>query len=166
MTDLTLSGPAATAAGRGSLRAARLVIPAAAALSLLVAWAHLAYTQSHFREWWAYGVFFLATGIGQGVFAALLVRRPSRPLLLAGLLGNLGVIGMYILSRTQDVPLGPHAGVAEHTGTVDLVTTAGEIAIVVLLLALLDRTARRWVVNGLLVAGLVMWAVRLAEVAP
>src|SRR5919198_1481898 len=49
---------------------------AAAALSLLVAWVHLAYAASHLRQWWAYGAFFIAAGVGQALFAPLILRRP------------------------------------------------------------------------------------------
>jgi hypothetical protein len=137
------------------------VAPAAATLSLLVAWSHFAYMFEHFRDWWAYGVFFLAMGIGQGLFAAALLRRPSRWVVLTGLAGNLAIVGMYILSRTWAIPLGPHAGVVERARPGDLITTAGEIVLVVLLLALAGSTARRWVLNLLVVAGLALWALRI-----
>jgi hypothetical protein len=42
-------GPAAPAASRTRRRCA-----VAALLSLGAAWVHLAYTASHFRQWWAY----------------------------------------------------------------------------------------------------------------
>ncbi|MEA2379662.1 MAG: hypothetical protein QOD13_3569, partial [Thermoleophilaceae bacterium] len=32
----------------------------AAALSLLAAWIHVAYVADHWRDWWAYGVAFVA----------------------------------------------------------------------------------------------------------
>lgn len=154
-------------AGAAVLRAVGPATPAVAAvLSLLVAWVHFAYMPSHFREWWAYGTFFLAMGLGQGLLAVGLLRRPSRWLVLAGIAGNLGIVGMYVLSRTRGVPLGPHAGVAEHAEAVDLITTGGEILLVTILLVLLDGRARRWIVNALLVAAIALWTMRLTGIAP
>ena len=61
-------------------RSARVTAPLAAALlSLAVAWVHLAYAASHFRQWWAYGAFFVAAGAGQALFAPLVLRRPCPP---------------------------------------------------------------------------------------
>jgi hypothetical protein len=154
------------AAGRGAAGAAWLVAPAAATLSLLVAWSHFAYMFEHFRDWWAYGASFLAMGIGQGLFAAALLRRPSRWVVVTGLVGNLLIVGMYVLSRTWGVPLGPHSGVVERAYPGDLVTTAAEIVLVILLLVLAGSTARRWVLNTLVVAGLALWALRLTGHLP
>jgi hypothetical protein len=119
----------------------RLAIGAAALLSLVTAWVHFAYTESHFREWWAYGLFFLVCALVQALWAPAFIRWPHPLLALGAILGNLGVVGMYVWSRTIGVPIGPHAGVAEHTKLPDLATTAGEILLVAILLALLPR---RW----------------------
>jgi hypothetical protein len=162
VSGLTLEPVAAEpAAGRGASGMAWLAAPAAATLSLLAAWSHFAYMFEHFRDWWAYGLFFLAMGVGQGLFAAALLRRPRHGVVLAGLAGNLAIVGMYILSRTSGIPLGPHTGVVERAYPGDLITTAGEIALVVLLLVLAGSTARRWVLNLLVAAGLGLWALRI-----
>ena len=134
---------------------------AAAVLSLAAAWVHLAYWESHWQEWWGYGVFFLLTGIAQGLFAVLIVMRPSRHAALAGIVGNLAIVGTYFLSRTDGVPVGPHEGLAERATAIDWATTAGEIALVAVLLTMVAPTARRRVVNAMLLAGLALWALRL-----
>ena len=101
--------------------APRLAAPAvAAALSLAVAWVHLAYVASHLRQWWAYGAFFLAAGVGQALFAPLVLRRPGRLVAAIGIAGNLAIVGMYVLSRTAGPPLGPHAHVPELVVAVEL----------------------------------------------
>jgi hypothetical protein len=150
--------------GRGPAapRRSRRGVLAAAALSLGAAWVHLAYTSSHWRDWWAYGLFFLAVGLYQGLVAAALVRRPATPVVLAGIAGNLGVILMYVLSRMRGVPAGPQAGVVERAGTIDLATTAGEIVLV----ALLGATARRRIANAMPVTGAALWALRLTGTMP
>jgi hypothetical protein len=85
---------------------------------------------------------------------------------LFGVVGNLGVVLMYVLSRTDGVPVGPHANVAEKATTVDLLTTAGEIVLVIVLLAMLGRTARRVALNAMLVLGVLLWAGRLTGHLP
>ena len=110
-----------TAAPSVSLRGhSQVAVAAAAVLSLGAAWVHVAYTGSHFREWWAYGLFFLVVAIGQAAFAPAIIRWPSPSLALAGIAVNLGVVVMYVWSRTIGVPMGPHKGVAEHTKLPDL----------------------------------------------
>jgi hypothetical protein len=154
-------------AAPAAARTPRTAAPAvAAALSLGAAWVHLAYTASHFRLWWAYGAFFLAVGIGQALYAPLVLRRPRPAVALLGIAGNVAIVGMYVLSRTAGPPLGPHAGIPEAAGAVDMATTAGEVALVVVLLALLGGATRRRVANVLLLAGALLWALRLTGNMP
>jgi hypothetical protein len=134
--------------------------PAAAVLSIGACYVHLAYAQDHWRDWWAYGLFFLAVGALQLLFALLVLRWPRPGVALAGIAANLAVVGMYTYSRTVGIPLGPHARVKELAGAVDLTTTASEIVIVALLLTLVGARARRWTVNLLLIAGAVLWVLR------
>jgi len=136
------------------------VAPIAAGLSILVAWVHLAYWQSHWDEWWGYGVFFLATGLAQALFAPAILHWGGSRLALMGIAGNLAIVGMYVLSRTYGVPVGTHAGLAERAGAVDLATTAAEIALAGVLLALVGSRERRWIFNLMLVAGVVLWGLR------
>jgi hypothetical protein len=105
---------------------------AAAALSLLAALVHLWVTPEHFEEWWGYGTFFLVCAVAQGLYAPILLRWPSRPILLLGVAGNLAVVILWLVTRTTGVPLfGPHAGEVEEAGALDLVCTLAEVGIVV-----------------------------------
>src|SRR3954463_8970010 len=99
--------------------AAWYVAPAVACLSAAVGYVHLVYMESHWRDWWADGAFFLATGVFQLLYGPLLLRRPSASVVLLGVVGNLAIVAMYAYSRTQGVPLGPHARVKEAAGAVD-----------------------------------------------
>ena len=139
---------------------------AAAALSLLAAWVHLAYAASHLRQWWAYGAFFVATGAGQALFAPLILRVPAPRLAAVGIAGNVAIVGMYVVSRTAGPPLGPHAHVPEPAGAIDLATTGAEIVLVAVLLTLLGGRARRVVANVLLAGGVLLWALRLGGQLP
>jgi hypothetical protein len=144
----------------------RPALIAAVVLSLATGWVHLAYTESHFDSWWGYGVFFLGVGLGQGLLGAALLRWPNARVALFGVVANLAVVLTYVISRTDGVPFGPHADVAEKATTADLLTTAGEIALVGLLLAMLGRTARRVAVDAILVLGVLLWVVRLSGGLP
>jgi hypothetical protein len=158
--------PSVAPAAAGAAVRSSTLLGGAAALSLLAAWVHLAYTGTHWRDWWAYGLFFLVTGLGQGLLAAALVRWPRPWTALVGIAGNLAIVGMYVQSRTIGVPLGPHSGVAERTGAIDLATTGAEIATVALLLVLVGSRTRRWIMNLLLLAGALLWAGRLTGYVP
>jgi hypothetical protein len=70
---------------------------------------------------------------------------------------------MYVYSRIEGVPLGPHARVKERAGAVDLGTTAAEILLVAVLLLLAGPRARRWTLNVLLASGAALWALRLSQ---
>jgi hypothetical protein len=135
----------------------------AAGLSLVAGWIHFAYVSSHWRDWWAYGVFFVACGVFQGLFAPALLRWPNAWTALAGIAGNLGMVGMYVLSRTNGIPMGPHTGVVERATPIDLGCTAIEIVLVALLLGMVGPTNRRWIINLLLVAGVALWVLRLTN---
>ena len=155
--------PGVTTAARSTAAAPPAV---AAVLSLGAAWVHLAYAAPHFRQWWAYGAFFLATGVGQAIFAPLILRWPRPPLAAIGIAGNLAIVGMYILSRTNGAPLGPHANVPERVGAVDLATTAAEVVLIAVLVTVLGARARTRVANLLVAGGVLVWALRLTGHLP
>jgi peptidoglycan/LPS O-acetylase OafA/YrhL len=135
----------------------------AALLSLAAGWIHFAYVGSHWRDWWAYGAFFLATGVFQALFAPAMLRWPTAWTALAGVGGNLAIVGMYVLSRTNGIPMGPHTGVVEKATVVDLGCTAGEIVLIGVLLGMVGARNRRWIINLLLLAGVALWALRLTN---
>jgi hypothetical protein len=72
---------------------------------------------------------------------------PSRRLLLAGVIGNLVIAEVWLVSRTIGVPFGPESGIAEPVAFADVLGTILEVGIVVGSLALLrprflDRPVR------------------------
>jgi hypothetical protein len=136
---------------------------AAAVMSMAAGWIHFAFVASHWRDWWAYGAFFVATGVFQALLAPALLRWPNAWTALAGIVGNLGIVGMYVLSRTSGIPMGPHTGVVEKATVVDLTCTAGEIVLIGVLLGMVGQTNRRWIINLLLVVGVALWVLRLTN---
>jgi hypothetical protein len=158
--------PTHAIAGRGALRAPWPAVTAAAALSFFAAYVHVAYFESHWDQWWGYGVFFMATGVGQGLFSAAIVQWPRPWLALTGIAGNLAIVLMYVMTRTEGIPIGTHEGAAERAGRMDLACTAAEIVLVGLLLTLLRPVARRRTFNALLLAGALLWTLRLTGLLP
>jgi hypothetical protein len=137
-----------------------------AALSVYAGLIHLWVVPSHLREWWGFGAFFLAIGVAQVAFAPVLWRFPSTATALAGIVGNVAVVLVYILSRTNGVPVGPvHSSHRlETAGPLDLTATALEVVVAGLLLGHLPGRVRSWAVNGLFVTGLALWGLRLSGV--
>jgi hypothetical protein len=134
----------------------------AAGLSLLAAAIHLWVMPEHFEEWWGYGTFFLVAALTQGLYALVLLRRPDRALLLAGIAGNLAILILWLVTRTTGIPPpGPHVGEIEEVGALDLLCTLAEVGVVVGLGALVMKnlaTERRiQVVVVLAVSSLLFW---------
>jgi hypothetical protein len=148
---------------RPGLRAAAL--PAfAGALSLSAAIAHLGVAAPHFREWWLHGAFFVACGVLQALFAVLIMWRPRTWLVLTGIAGNLAIMSMYVYSRTNGPPVGPHEGVPEPPGVYDLMTTAGEFVLVVVLVLMLGERARRWAMRLVVLVAAALWTAKATGV--
>jgi hypothetical protein len=117
---------------------------AAAALSLLAGLIHLWVTPEHFEEWWGYGAFFLVAAAAQILYVPIVLLLPTRIVLLGGIVGNLAIVVLYLLTRMVGIPLfGPEAGEVEGFGFVDVCATTSEVGIAVALgVALLRKTAR------------------------
>ena len=126
----------------------------AAALSVGAGLVHATVAPEHLEEWWGYGAFFIVAAAAQIAFALVLVlepwRRdwvPDRPPLdharqrrwvyFAGIVGNVAIIGLYVVTRTIGIPAGPHAGVVEEVTAIGVVTKAMEFGTVICLAQLL-----------------------------
>jgi FtsP/CotA-like multicopper oxidase with cupredoxin domain len=122
---------------------ARVLLYAAAALSLIAALTHAWAMLEHFEEWWGYGTFFLIAATAQACYGLVLLRWSGRSLLLLGVVGNLSIVSLWAVTRTTGIPfLGPHAGEVEAVGAVDLLATAAEMALVTVLLTALLASVR------------------------
>lgn len=91
---------------------------------------HGAVVPTHWHEWRLAGVFFVALGLAQLLWAIAVLGRPTRLLLAAGIVLNISAIALWSLSRTVGAPLGPHAGVAETVGAADLCALLLQIYVV------------------------------------
>jgi hypothetical protein len=90
---------------------------------------HAAVCPSHFREATAFGVFFVVIAAAQAGWAIAIIVRPSRKLLVAGALGNAGVVAVWVLTRTVGLPLGPEIWRPEAITTADAVVTQLEVGL-------------------------------------
>jgi hypothetical protein len=88
---------------------------------------HVGAAVDHYQEYHLYTVVFGSLAAVQFGWATLLVRGPSRRVLLLGCAFNLGVVCLWTASRTVGVPLAPQAWVPEAVGVPDLVETVGEL---------------------------------------
>jgi hypothetical protein len=117
---------------RAEMRIERRKDPTAtvAVLSILAGAIHLAALPEHVRESLLFGAFFVLSGAFQIATGWALRTVRSRGLLALVAAVNAGIVGLWILSRTKGVPLGPEPWVAERTGPLDVVASACEVAIV------------------------------------
>jgi hypothetical protein len=139
---------------RGDLLRLGAVLSAAAAV------VHLSVARLHFDEYWLFGVLFIVSGVLQLAWAALIWRRGGdRRVLLAGVGLQLGVVAVWVLSRTAGLPYGPHPWDPESVGPLDTVCTFDELLIAVLAAVSLRATRRRRVgVDGLEAVALIATA--------
>jgi hypothetical protein len=118
--------------------------------------AHGLVSPQHFQEWWGYGVFFMATAICLIGFGLALitdaidprytpgdVNRIRRRMYAAGAIGIVGILCLYVLTRTTGIPLGPESGSVESVGVIDLVAKATEVLAVAGLVVLLVKSRPR-----------------------
>jgi len=146
------------------------VFSALAVTSLATAGIHFAVMGEHFREYAAFGVFFSLVAWFQALWALGVVVSPTRPLLTVGLVVNVTVVVIWIVSRTTGLPIGPEPGTAEPAAFLDVLSTILEIGIVVVTATLLVRgrsaASSDGTGNGLLaVGGLALVLVLLTTVA-
>jgi hypothetical protein len=92
---------------------------------------HIGAAVDHFHEFPLYTLVFVVLAAVQFAWAAVILWRPSPRVLLLGCGFNLGVVALWVASRTIGVPIAPRAWVPERVGVADLVETAAELVIVV-----------------------------------
>jgi hypothetical protein len=150
-----------------------LAVDVAIVCSAFGALAHFVATPSHYRWWPAAGVFFVVLGVAQSACAVALLRGVRAPwFALAGIWGTVGIILVYVASRTIGLPMEPpvpfHGGRwvpgrsvvpdgAKYVGPLDIVTLAAEILVIVTLLGLLSKTSKERAVNRLMCIGVLLW---------
>jgi hypothetical protein len=128
--------------------------------------AHLWAAPAHSGGWWGYGAFFVGVGLAQMVYGFVLPMKPNPLLISTAIWGNIGVILVYVVTRTSGIPLGPHAGIVEDATPFDVMTTVVELGLVVVLVSMLDGAHRAWTLNALLAVGVAAWVLRFTGTLP
>ncbi len=165
--------PLRTGRGGRAHRPRTFAVDAAIVLAAMAAFAHLVAAPGHYAWWPAAGVFFVVLGVTQLAYSVLLVRGVhDHRFVLAGIWGTVGVILLYVASRTVGLPWTPpvplHGGRwvvgrsimpdgAKHVGPLDVFTVAAEVLMVVTLLSMLPNRSRARTVNSLMWVGLALW---------
>ena len=98
----------------------RLAARLAALTSFGASVIHFAVVPTHWQEWMPAGVFFASIALFQLLWARLVLARTTTPVLVVGIVFNVGAIALWALSRTVGAPVGPHAGEAELVQAADL----------------------------------------------
>jgi hypothetical protein len=115
----------------------RLVLRAEVASTLLgAAVIHAAQAPSHLAEWWVAGVTFVGLAVAQALLGGAAAVWAGRWVWLLAQVVGLAAIGLWALSRTVGLPVGPEAGLPEPVGRADLAATGLE-AVTVLAATLL-----------------------------
>ncbi|MGZ4688242.1 MAG: hypothetical protein ACXWAY_01345 [Acidimicrobiia bacterium] len=104
---------------------------------------HFAMMGEHAGVSWTHGLFFAGVAWVQVVLAGAILLRPSRHVVLAVIVVNAAIIGVWILTRTVGIAIGSD-GTPEAWGTVDIVCATFEgLAILASGLLLARRFAGR-----------------------
>jgi hypothetical protein len=115
---------------------------------------HLAVAAEHFIEFTLYGVFFVALGLAQVLWALLVAIRGTTRTLLVAALGNILMVVLYAVSRTTGLPISPEPWVPETVGFAGVAATAFELLLAGMAASLLLRRRPR------------TWSARVASVFP
>jgi hypothetical protein len=126
--DRPRPGPIPQRAGYTTSETVVLLVAGVAFIGGLI---HIGAAVDHFGEFPLYTLVFAVLAMVQIAWAAMILWRPSRRVLLFGCAFNVGVIGLWVASRTVGVPIGPRAWVPETVGVADLVETVGEVVTVI-----------------------------------
>jgi hypothetical protein len=99
---------------------------------------HMLEVSEHFEVDPLYGWFFVVVAGGQTLAAGAMIFWRRRAVLYVVAMGNLGVIALWLLTRTAGVPLGIEAGVRQAAGQPDVAATLLEVASVLIAAYLLS----------------------------
>ena len=154
--------PAPSPADRAVTR--RLTSPSMLAAGGLYAAAagHAVAALVHLSHGWGITAFFLAVVAVQVVAAGRVARGAGGLATAAVLAATLGLVLLYVASRTVNLPFGGvhtvHNDRPQDPDILGTVVVAAELLTLATGPALLSATARRWATNALLLAGLGLWA--------
>lgn len=166
--------------------AERIYRGVAGACAIIAGTGHFIVSPEHLAESWYVGTFFILVFACQFGLALALRGTPGRLFVLGAIGANLGIVALYVASRTVELPFPSHGhsahtvqhqpvagGVGDGTpvfpltriepvGVVDLVCLGAELILIAMLVGMLNGRVRQVTVNVLLGVGLLAVAVRVA----
>jgi hypothetical protein len=133
------------------------VLVLVAALAFIGALIHVGAAVDHWQEYHLYTLVFSCLAALQACWALLILRGATGRVLALGCIMQLGIVGLWAVSRTVGVPLAPTAWAPENIGIADLVETIGELTTALAALSVLlperssaARLGHRWMPSILL----------------
>ncbi len=112
-----------------------------AASSIAAGVVHFAVSGEHYDVSWRHGLFFTLVAWLQLSWGIGVLVRPTRRLLVAGVVLNAGVLGVWVISRVWGVPVGPDAWTPETVAFADALSSGLEAGIVLCSIGVLVRPA-------------------------
>jgi hypothetical protein len=119
-----------TAAG-ARVDAALVVRGLVAACAFGAAAIHFGFAPDHFGESRFHGAFFFLAGWAQLAFGLAVLVKPSRPVLRTGILLNVAIVVLWVVSRVAGMPFGDDPWVAEAVTFPDTLATVLEVLAIV-----------------------------------
>ncbi len=133
----TRAGSPATSSARSERTMLLVCLSAAAGLI------HAKAAIDHAPHYWLFGAFFGVLAYAQVFWALLLYRRPDeRRWQMPVAVASLAVVGLWLVSRTVGLPIGPWAGRPEPLAITDLTATVIELLLAGLIVAMLRPQGR------------------------
>jgi hypothetical protein len=133
---------------------------------------HFGFAPDHFGESRFHGAFFFLAGWAQLAFGLAVILRPSRAVLRIGILLNVAIVVLWVVSRIAGMPFGDDPWVAESVTFPDTLATVLEVLAIVgsylLLTGALERRAfpRAAALVGGVGVALALVGLTTASVAP
>jgi hypothetical protein len=103
----------------------------------------------HMSHYWLFGVFFGVLTYAQVLLAVQLYRKPhDLRWLMPAAIGSLAVVGIWLVSRSVGLPIGPWAGRPEPFGISDVAASLDELLFAAVAFAMVRPD--RWIAARLL----------------
>jgi NADH:ubiquinone oxidoreductase subunit K len=119
---------------------------------------HLWAAVNHTEDGARYVVFFLAAAVAQFALAGVLARRRHPVVVLAGALGTLALLSLYVASRVTTVAtIAAHQHGAQIPRALEVAVVAAELAVTLALPTLVTDRWRAWAVNVAALCGVGLW---------
>jgi uncharacterized membrane protein YsdA (DUF1294 family) len=142
-SELVIEAPPSRPAAEAvpAVRSERLML--LVALSIAAGVIHARALFDHATHYWLFGVLFGVLTYAQVLWGVLVYRRPEdRRWFMPAVVVSLGVLGVWLVSRTVGLPIGPWAGRAEPFGIADIAASLDELLLTGVILAMLSPRGR------------------------